>query len=175
MPVKPRVTRKTARGVEIPRAMHRVAFAQATLCESSYTLTRNAVMSKFGVSKATAERDIVEAQKLIAEDAEKERPTLRARETMRLSRIADAAEDEGEYQAAVAASRGISKLNGLEVDVVSTGPLAPGQQAMVQALALTPVQRQQRLAALRAKAGTLREQAKAEAAAKPKAPEDADL
>lgn len=173
MPVKSKKPKRTAKGKAIPRAMNRVAYAQLILCENSYTVTRNKIMDRFKVSKATAERDIVEAQKLIADDAEKERPTLRARESLRLNRIADAAEDEGEYQAAVAASRGISKLNGLEVDVVSTGPMAPEQQAMIAALALTPVQRTQRLAELRAKAEIIR-QKKPVVTVRPKTTTDAD-
>lgn len=127
-------------------------------------------MAEFGVSASTACRDIAEAQALIAEDAERERPFLRARETLRLTRIADKAEDADEFQAAVAASRGISKINGLEVQVVSLGATSAEQQAMINAIVLTPVQRQQRIAQLRAEHEKAREVA---ASAPPRDP-DAD-
>ena len=168
MPRKAKNPKKTAQGKSIPRAMNRVAFAQVTLSDHTYARTRQMIMERFEVSEATASRDIAEAQKLFADDAEKERPYLRARETARLNRIADSAEDAGEYHAAVAASRGLSKLNGLEVDVISSGPLDPGQQAMVSAMTMTPVQRQRRIAELKAKAAAARAASKV----KPKAAED---
>lgn len=149
MPKKPKIT-ETESGRAIPPAPHRVAYAQQKLYENSYSTVRAMIMKQFGVSKATAERDIANAQVLIAEDAERERPILRARETQRLNRIADKAEDAGEFSAAVQASRGIGKMNGLEVQVVSVGNTSPEQQAMLNALVMTPHARRRRLAELKA-------------------------
>jgi hypothetical protein len=98
---------------EVPLHANQIAAAQELLYEHSSNKTRDMLMETFGISRATAWRRIAEAQRLIAEDAEQERPYLRARETARLNRIADKAEDGGEYHSAVAASREIGKLHGL--------------------------------------------------------------
>jgi hypothetical protein len=103
----------TASGAEIPVAANQVAAAQEHLIDHTGAQTRAYLIETFKISRATATRRIAEAQRLIAEEAERVRPYLKARETARLDRIADKAEDKGEYQAAVAASREIGKLHGL--------------------------------------------------------------
>jgi hypothetical protein len=95
----------TSSGAEVPSRRTRSRRRRSTY---DHTLAQDAryLMETFGISRATAWRRIAEAQKLIAEEAEEERPYLRARETLRLHRIADKAEDAGEYSAAVQASAG---------------------------------------------------------------------
>lgn len=145
--------RKTATGKDIPPAEYRVATAQRLLldeCMSSGE-TSAYIQKQYQVSSATAERDIAYARKLIADDAERERPMLRARETHRLSRIATKAEGVGRFEAAVAAVRGLAKINGLEVQVVAVGGSSAEQQAMLDAVMLTPTARQTKIEELRAR------------------------
>ncbi len=149
MPKRPKKVRKTGSGKAIPPAPHRVLYAARALSRVGYSATRNAIMQRWGVSDTTAEKDIAHAYKQLADDAEAERPKLRARETARMTRVAAAAEREGEYNAAVQASARIAKINGLDVDVVSVGGVTPEQQAMLQAMAMTPYQRRQRMEQLR--------------------------
>lgn len=113
MSTKSRKPKKTASGAVVHTNVHRTAAAQELLVEFSYSATRDALMKQFGISKATAERDIADAKVLIAEQAEKRRPYLGADWTQRLTRVADKAEDKGEYQAVVSASREVAKINGL--------------------------------------------------------------
>ncbi len=145
MPKRAKKPRKTKSGKVIPPAPHRVLYAVRALSRVGYSATRNAIMKRWEVSHTTAEKDIALAYKQIADDAETERPKLRARETVRMTRIAAAAEREGEYNAAVQASARIAKINGLDVDVVSVAGVTPEQQAMLQAMAMTPYQRRQRM------------------------------
>jgi len=84
------------------------------------------ICSKFDLGEREAWRVIADARKLIATEADKERPQIRAMETLRLLRIAEAAEAmarkahrQGEFIAAaashrtaIAASREIGRLNG---------------------------------------------------------------
>lgn len=146
-----RIPLRTSSGAIVPPGIERGAWAETQLLLSRrYGDVLDELMRKFDVAKSTAEEDIALARQRIAEAAEKDRPFLRERETERLARIADKAEKAGEYTAAVQASRALSRLNGLEVKIVSVGAVTPEQQAMVGALALSPHQRQQRIAKLRA-------------------------
>jgi len=151
MPVEPNEPRKTASGKDIPPAEYRVATAQRLLMDEcmSYSETRAEIMKQYEVSHATAERDIANARRQIAEEAEAERPMLRARETNRLNRIARSAESVGKFEAAVAAVRGLAKINGLEVQVVVGGAASPELLAAQNAAALTPHQRKSRIDELR--------------------------
>jgi len=125
MPRPPRIT-TTSSGAPIVGNPARVAFAQDSLLERSSGRTVKLLIERFEISRATAERDIATAKRLIAETAERERPQLRAMETVRLERVADAAEQlvdkamaTGDHAAAaaamrsvIAASREIGRLNG---------------------------------------------------------------
>jgi hypothetical protein len=111
----------TASGARFPSRRTRSRRRRSTCIDHTGAQTRAYLMETFGISRATAWRRIAQAQKLMAEEAEEERPYLRARATLRLLRLADKAEDAGEYSAAVQAVRGISKVNGLEVNW-STSP-----------------------------------------------------
>lgn len=151
MPVEPNEPRKTASGKDIPPAEYRVATAQRLLLDDcmSYGDTRDYLMKQYEVSHATAERDIAAARKQIAEDAEQERPMLRARETNRLNRIACKAESTGKLDSAISAIRSLAKINGLEVQVIVAGGASPEQQALLNAAGMTPHQRQTRIDELR--------------------------
>jgi hypothetical protein len=125
MPRPPRIT-TTSSGAAIVGNPARVAFAQDSLLERSSGRTVKLLIERFQISRATAERDIATAKRLIAETAERQRPQIRALETVRLDRVADAAEQlvdkamaTGDYAAAapamrsvIAASREIGRLNG---------------------------------------------------------------
>jgi hypothetical protein len=114
----------TVNGNPITRNPARVVFAAELLRANNYAITRDAICSRWGVHKATAERDIRAAKQLIA--LETDFVEVRAGETKRNERIADKAEAladraaaKGEHaaaatlhKAAIAASREVSKLNG---------------------------------------------------------------
>jgi len=142
---------KTKGGKSLPNAPHRVLYAVRSLSRVGYSATRNAIMQRWGVCQTSAENDIKVAYLQMANDAESERPQLRARETARMTRVAAKAEGDGEYGAAVQASARIAKINGLDVDVVSVGGMTEEQRTMLAALQMTPIQRQQRIAAIRAR------------------------
>lgn len=144
----------TESGKEVPSAPHRIRRAIRELTRGGYSHTRDVLVDVFGICPRTATSDIKEAYRLIAEDAEAERPSLRAREVERMTRVALKAEQEGEFSAAVAASARIAKLNGLDVDIVQVGGVTPEQQAMLSALVLTPYQRRQQIEEIRARIGT---------------------
>lgn len=125
MPKPPSIT-TTSSGAVIVGNPARVAFAQDSLLERSSGRTVKLLIERFEISRATAERDIATAKRLIAETAERQRPQIRAIETARLERVAEAAEQladkaraTGDYAAAaaamrsaIAASREIGRLNG---------------------------------------------------------------
>lgn len=104
----------------------RVKFAVDSLRRFSPSKTAKRIAKRFEVHEDTAWRDIAEARKLLAATAEKERPQIRAMETLRLQRIAEEAmrlakkaEEGGEmvaatasHKSAIAASREIGRLNG---------------------------------------------------------------
>lgn len=104
----------------------RVAFAVDSLRRFPPTRTCQRLKKRFDISDATAWRDIAEARKLLAATAEKERPQIRAMETLRLERIAKEAEriaklaeESGEliaasaaHKSAIAASKEIARMNG---------------------------------------------------------------
>ncbi len=145
-------------GSAVPVAANRIAKAQELLTRGGYSKARDGIMLQFGISKATAERDLAEAYRLIASDAETERPYLRTREVARLDRLAAAAEtlgDKGDaagYSAAIRASQQIAKLCGLEAPTEIKGALTIGmsdeQKALLGALSMSPHERRQRIAAL---------------------------
>ncbi len=125
MPRPARIT-TTLSGAAIVGNPARVAFAQDSLLERSSGRTVKLLIERFEISRATAERDIAIARRLIAETAESQRPQIRAIEMARLERVADAAEQlagkaraTGDCAAAaaamrsvIAASREIGRLNG---------------------------------------------------------------
>jgi hypothetical protein len=92
----------------------------------SSTKAMKQIAGKFEISEREAWRVISDTRKLIAAEADKERPQIRAMETVRLLRIAESAEAmarkarrQGEFIAAtashrtvIAASREIGRLNG---------------------------------------------------------------
>ncbi len=112
MPKKPKKS-KTTSGKPLPVGPTRVAFTQKARLENDYSTARDLVMAKFKVSKATAERDIAQADALIADDAAVERPMLRIIETRRLQRVAAKAETDKQYSAVASLSREVAKINGL--------------------------------------------------------------
>jgi hypothetical protein len=91
----------------------------------SSTKAMRQILAKFELGEREAWRVISDARKLIAAEADKERPQIRAMETVRLLRIAEDAEAmakkarrQGEFLAAavsqktaIAASREIGRMN----------------------------------------------------------------
>lgn len=151
MPKVPDEPQVTASGKPVPNAPHRIKVAIEELTSGGYSSTRETLMEQFGICARTAASDIKEAYRLIAEDAEAERPQLRTREVARMTRIAKKAEAAGDYAVVISASARIAKLNGLDVDVVQTGGVTPEQQAMLSAIVLTPYQRRERAGQLRSR------------------------
>jgi len=150
MPPKAKQPKLTDKGNPIPVGVARVAEATRELSRGGYAHTRSHLMTTFSISRATAERDIAEAYQLMASDAEAERPSLRARELERLTRIARAAEIAGDYSAAIRASAQVAKICGLESPTTVNLGVAPEGQAMLAALVMTPHERRQRMAELAA-------------------------
>lgn len=148
MSTKPDEPDLTANGNPVPVAPHRIREAQRLLTRGCYTDVRDGLMAQFGVSKSQAERDIREAYRLIATEAEEERPHLRARELERLTRIARLAEEAGDYNAAINASKQLAKLTGLEAPTEVHMGVSREQQAMLSGLMMTPHERRRRLAEL---------------------------
>jgi hypothetical protein len=72
----------------------------------------DAIKARFEVDRATAARDILAAKRLLAAELG-DRVMEQAQEALRMERVAEKAEAEGEYHAAVAASREKSRLLGL--------------------------------------------------------------
>ena len=113
---------QTPKGNLISRDPARVVFAADQLRTKTYSYARKAIMAQWGVSRATAERDIAAAKQLIA--LELDGMEVRAAETRRNERIADRAERLAAKAAkvqdwtaaaalqrsAIAASREVSRL-----------------------------------------------------------------
>jgi hypothetical protein len=95
----------------------------------SSTKVMKQIAGRFEISEREAWRVISDARKLIAATADKERPQIRAMETVRLERIAMKAEEQADqaarmgtvgsllaavsaHRAVIAASREIGRLNG---------------------------------------------------------------
>jgi hypothetical protein len=110
-----------------------------------YTNARDALMAKFSISRATAERDLARAYAEIAAEAEAERPTLAARIADRVWRLGLRAERRKDDHLALAAYQSLAKLVGVgaeRVVVESTDAAARAHiEAMHFALTLTPAQR----------------------------------
>lgn len=113
MPKKPKKPKVTRSGKPVPPGVNRLAFAQKVSVEQSYTLARAAIMRKYRVSKATAERDLAEAKPFVLDDAASAAPLARIRLTARLERNAAKAEAAEEFSAVAALSREEAKINGL--------------------------------------------------------------
>lgn len=145
---KPTVPATTNSGELVPVAPQRVREAQRMLTSVGYTETRDGLMAQFQISKSTAERTIREAYRLIASEAEEERPHLRNREVERLTRLAHAAEQDGDFNAAIKASAQLAKICGLEAPTTVHMGVSREQQAMLSGLMLTPHERRKRMAAL---------------------------
>lgn len=150
MPQEPAEPHVTSSGKEVPNAPHRIKYAIELLTSSGYSKARDELVATFGICPRTAASDIKEAYRLIAEDAEAERPHLRTRETERMTRIAVKAESTGQLAAAIAASARIAKLNGLDVETLNLGgEVTPEVQAMLAAMSLSPKARKDREAELK--------------------------
>jgi len=147
MPPKAKEPRVTASGGAVPPAVNRIAEAQRILTSGGYGKARTGLMATFGISKAQAERDITEAYRLIAEDAEAERPYIRARELERLVRLAEAGEKLGDaagLSVAAKCSQQIAKLTGIEAATSIVVGVSPEQEALLAALHLSPHERRLR-------------------------------
>ena len=157
MPKRPKKGKpKTSRGNPLPNAPQRLASALALLGEGKrYLEVRAELMEKFAISHTTAEGDIKRAYQVIADEAEAEAPQLTARVGDRLWRVALKAEREGKYDAAVSALARFAKLHGLEAPkkLTVSGGVTEEQKQLLAALAMTPADRQRRIAELEAQGG----------------------
>ncbi|HEX7841014.1 MAG TPA: hypothetical protein VF469_26235, partial [Kofleriaceae bacterium] len=138
---KPGAIVRTEKGNAITRNPARVLFAADKIRDLPYTAARQAIMDRWGVHRATAERDIAAAKQLIARELNG--METRAAEARRNERIADKAEQLAEeaaqakdwagtanlHRSAIAASREISRLTGAyapkEVQVSHSGADEP--------------------------------------------------
>jgi hypothetical protein len=156
MPKRPKKGKpKTSSGLPLPNAPQRLRFALDLLDEGErYMKIRQMLMDSFKISHCTAEEDIKRAYKVIADETEAEAPQLTARVGHSLWRVAKKAEREGDYSAAVSALGRFAKLHGLEAPKKHhvTGGVTEEQKQLLAALAMTPVERQKRIAELEAEA-----------------------
>jgi len=114
-----------------------------------YTRVTAAIAARFGCDLSTAKRAMAGAKVVKLAQFLDDLPYMRAESSAQLQRIADTQEDT-QPMAAVAALREKHCINGLHVSIVSVGGVTPEQQQAVAALSLTPYERQQRIAELRA-------------------------
>lgn len=128
---------RTSQGNPIARNPARIEFAAEQLRHLTYTKARDAIMERWGVGRATAERDIRAARDLIA--SELDVAGVRVAEMRRNERIADRSEDLAAeaakaqdwagvaslHRSAIAASREVARLTGAcaptEVKVAHNG------------------------------------------------------
>ncbi len=152
MPKKPKKgPRKTSSGKVVPVAPQRMSYALALFGDGDrYSAVRTALMKRFKISDSTAEEDIRRAYKAIAEEDEKEKPQLAARVANKLWRVANDAHTAGEYAASASALGRLMKLHGLEAPkhVQVTGGISPEQRQLLDALAMTPAERERRMVEL---------------------------
>lgn len=128
----------------------RVAFARVAFASGMrYIEVRAALVHKFGIHRTTAEKDIKVAKIQNKEVIDKALPAMLARKSAELDELQLLAKDDKQYAAAVSAVREFARINGMHVEVIAVGPTNPEQQAMVNALVMTPYQRQKRIAELK--------------------------
>lgn len=97
--------------------------AQRLIGQMSYGAALTEMMTRFKISRSSCVRAIKLARMLMAQEEEAERPQAKARYVHRLERIADAAEDKGQFGDAVRAYRELIHLRGLaEPDAASMSP-----------------------------------------------------
>ena len=146
----------TAPGKSLPNAPQRLASALAWLADGCrYLETRTQLMEKYSISHATAEVDIKKAYQVITDEAETEAPQLAARVSGRLWRVALKAEAAKDYSAAVSALARFAKLHGLEAPkkIQHSGGVTEDQMQLLAALAMTPADRQKRIAEIEGQGG----------------------
>lgn len=107
----------------------RVEFAVEALRAMTYTKARDAIMAQFGVSLATAARDIAAARQLIALEFG-DVVTIRAREATRLERLAEKAEGLADHASNAKDYQGAAALKGKAIQASKeiarlTGAAAP--------------------------------------------------
>jgi hypothetical protein len=146
----------TAPGKSLPNAPQRLASALAWLADGQrYLEVRTVLMEKYSISHATAEADIKRAYQVITDEAAVEAPQLAARVSGRLWRVALKAEAAADYSAAVSALARFAKLHGLEApkNINVTAGVTEEQKQLLAALAMTPADRQRRIAELEGEQG----------------------
>lgn len=139
------------RGTRIA-APQRASYALELLEQGKrYGEVRRLLRERFGIGRATAERDIKRAYSAIADEDQAELPQLKARISAYQWRIAAEARAAGKYAAASTALGRLARLHGLEAPTkVEVEGLDPNQLQLLKALQMTPAERQRRLAELEA-------------------------
>lgn len=126
----PRMKTPTKDGRGAPS--NRVLYAQRLLAQGRYNAAREGLMQQFGISRTSATRDLTEACRLMALEAEEERPSLRARSLRRLELIMDKAEAAGKLGDAIKAQREITRITGIaapQEHIIKPSVLTPEQLA----------------------------------------------
>ncbi len=124
----------------------RVAHAVAALDRGDrYCAARDGLVARFGVTPRTAERDLKLAYEAIAAEHAAELPTIAARLSARIWRLALRCEKRRDEGGALAAYAQIAKLVGLGAAEhrVVVDPITAQERAMLEVLAMTPAQRLQ--------------------------------
>jgi hypothetical protein len=99
---------------------------------------------RFGISDRQAERDIARAYEALAEDEKESRPQRKGKLRAFLWRQARLASTASDFRASVAAAVALSRLDGLD----APQKLEHSGEVVTVADALTPVQREKRIAEL---------------------------
>lgn len=159
---KPRATRgwaKAPAGAEVPEVSKTLAEVPGPVRVSyalrlfngkkghRYNRVRELLMKKFDIARSTAENDIKRAYRVLAEEDTAEAPQIKARISARLWRISAKAEEIGKYEASISALGRLAKMHGLDAPTkVEVDGISPDQVQLLKALAMTPAERQRRIA-----------------------------
>jgi hypothetical protein len=120
-----------------------------------YSRVMEAIQSEFNVVQRTAERDLARAYEAIAAEEETELKSRAARCGRALWRVAHKAEAEGDYRGAIAGYGRLATVLGMDKprEIKVSGGMTLEQRALLDALQLTPAEREKEIAELRAAAG----------------------
>ncbi len=126
----------TAKGNAMTRNPARIVFAADCLRTMTYSATREAIIKRWGIHKATAEKDIRAAKQLIA--LELDSLEVRAAEARRNERIADRAEELAAKATARAEAEGSSAADWGAVAALQRSAIAASREVSRLTGAYTP-------------------------------------
>lgn len=113
----------------------------------SYSRTMEQIQEEFGVVQRTAERDLARAYEAIAKEEGDELPQRAARVSRGVWRVTHKAEQAQDWKAAIAGYKQLASFYGMDAPkkVQLSGGISPEQQALLDALQLTPTERLKRI------------------------------